>query len=105
MLHMLVGRLAFSLKSHADGIDERPVVQMSAPAKSYGHQQTFEADITDEEFAEAVLRRMADDLMAKVRADGKSVRTLTVNVRYNDIAEDQCGESLLEPTDLETDVY
>ena len=48
---------------------------------------------------------MADDLMAKVRADGKSIRTLTVKVRYNDMAEDQCGESLLEPTDLETDVY
>ena len=105
MLHMLVGKLAWTLKSHADGIDERPVVQMSAPAKSYGHQTTFEADITDEEFAEAVLRRMADDLMASVRADGKSIRTLTVKVRYNDMGEDQCGESLLEPTDLETDVY
>jgi DNA-directed DNA polymerase III PolC len=105
MLHMLVGKLALSLKPHADGIDERPVIPVSAPAKSYGHQQTFDADITDEEYAEAVLRRMADDLMAKVRADGKSVRTLTVKVRYNDMGEDQCGESLTEPTDLESDVY
>lgn len=105
MLHMLVGNMAPSLKAHADGIDERPVMPMSAPAKSYGQQQTFGTDITDEEFAEAVLRRMADDLMAKVRADGKSIRTLTVKVRYNDMGEDQCGESLLEPTDLETDVY
>jgi len=40
MLHMLVGKLALTLKSHADGIDERPVMPMSAPAKSYGHQQT-----------------------------------------------------------------
>ena len=105
MLHMLVGNMAPSLKAHADGIDERPVLPMSAPAKSYGQQETFSTDITDEEFAEAVLRRMADDLMAKVRADGKSIRTLTVKVRYNDMGEDQCGESLLEPTDLETDVY
>lgn len=105
MLHMLVGNMAPSLKAHADGIDERPVMPMNAPAKSYGQQQTFGTDITDEEFAEAVLRRMADDLMAKVRADGKSIRTLTVKVRYNDMDEDQCGESLLEPTDLETDVY
>src|SRR4029077_8854078 len=58
-----------------------------------------------EEFAEAVLRRMSDDLMAKVRADGKSIRTLTVKVRYNDMGEDQSGESLIEPTDLETDLY
>ena len=43
--------------------------------------------------------------MAKVRADRKSIRTVTVKVRYNDMAEDQCGESLNEPTDLETDLY
>ena len=48
---------------------------------------------------------MADTLMAKVRADGKCIRTLTVKVRYNDMMEDQCGESLEEPTDLETDIY
>jgi error-prone DNA polymerase len=105
MLHMLVGKLALSLKPHANGIDERPVLQMSAPAKSYGHQETFDADLTDEDYAEAILRRMADDLMAKVRADGKSVRTLTVKVRYNDMDEDQRSESLLEPTDLEADLY
>jgi hypothetical protein len=48
---------------------------------------------------------MADHLMAKVRQDGKSIRTLTVKVRYNDMEEDECSESLIEPTDLETDVY
>ena len=105
MLHMLVGSMAPSLKAHANGIDERPVLPVSVPARSYGQQQTFAADITDEDYAEAVLRRMADELMAKVRADGKSIRTLTVKVRYNDMGEDQCGESLPEPTDLETDLY
>ena len=105
LLHLLVGGMAPSLKAYADGIDERPVVPMSAPAKSYSQQKTFDADITDEDYAEAVLRHAADELMAKVRADGKSIRTLTVKVRYNDMAEDQRSESLLEPTDLETDLY
>ncbi len=105
MLQLLVGKMAGPLRSYANGIDDRPVVPMSAPAKSYSQQQTFDADITDEEYAEAVLRRMADELMAKVRAEDKSIRTFTVKVRYNDMAEDQCGESLLEPTDLETDLY
>ncbi len=105
MLHMLVGKLALSLKPHADGIDERAVIPFSAPAKSYGHQQTFDADLTDEDYAEAILRRMADDLMSKVRADGKSIRTFTVKVRYNDMEEDQRSESLAEPTDLESDLY
>ena len=48
---------------------------------------------------------MADDLFAKVRDEERTIRTLTVTVRYNDRAEDQVSESLLEPTDLETEVY
>jgi DNA-directed DNA polymerase III PolC len=105
LLQLVVGSLASTLKAHSDGIDNRPVVAMSAPAKSYSHQETFNVDVTDEEYAEAVLRRMADSLMAKVRGDNKTIRTLTVKVRYNDMGEDQCGESLLEPTDLESDLY
>ena len=57
------------------------------------------------EYVEATLRRMADSLFAKVREEGHSVRTLTVKVRYNDMAEDQLSDSLYDPTDLETDVY
>ena len=45
------------------------------------------------------------DLFAKVREESRSVRTLTVKVRYNDRDENQRAESLREPTDLETDVY
>src|SRR5207237_4539414 len=84
MLQVLVGKTAWSLRSYANGIDDRPVVPISAPAKSYSQQQTFDTDITDEEYAEAVLRRMADELMAKVRTENKSIRTFTVKVRYND---------------------
>ena len=104
-LSLLVGRAAPQLREFANGIDDRPIVPASEPAKSYGQQETFAKDQTREEFIEATLRRMADNLFAKVRAEGKTVRTLTVKVRYNDMDEDQCSESLLEPTDLETDVY
>src|SRR6266704_3372767 len=110
LLGLLVGGLAPQLRSFALGIDERPVVpaphmRACAGAKSYSEQETFEADTTDEEFLEATLRRMADGLMAKVREDGKSIRTLAVKVRYNDMEEEQAGESLDEPTDLETEIY
>ncbi|NBQ44127.1 MAG: DNA polymerase IV, partial [Mycobacteriaceae bacterium] len=90
LLELLMGRSGLVLRQFANGIDERPLVPVSAPAKSYGEQQTFAADQTDEEFIEATLRTMADNLMAAVRADAKTVRTLTVKVRYNDFAEDQC---------------
>jgi len=41
---------------------------------------------------EAVLRSMADRLFAQVREEGRSIRTLTVKVRYNDRDEGQCAE-------------
>jgi DNA-directed DNA polymerase III PolC len=105
LLELLVGSAAPGLRRFANGVDDRAIVPVSAPAKSYGQQETFAEDQTDEALIEATLRRMADELFAKVRADGKAVRTLTVKVRYHDMAEDQCGESLAEPTDLEADVY
>lgn len=105
LLEMVVGRLAPQLREFARGVDDRPVVPARAPAKSYSEQETFAADTADEEYLEATLRRMGDRLMARVRADGKSIRTLTVKVRYNDMSEEQAGASLREPTDLETEIY
>ena len=105
LLELVLGRMAAAVRQFARGIDDRPVVASAAPAKSYGRQETFVQDVTDEEWLVAVLRRMADDLMARVREDGKAVRTVTVTVRYNDMDEDQRSETLAEPTDLETDIY
>jgi DNA-directed DNA polymerase III PolC len=105
MLELLLGNQAAIIRQYAHGIDERPLVPAREPQKTFSHQETFGSDLTDEEYVEATLRRMADSLFAKVREEGCSVRTLTVKVRYNDMAEDQLSESLIEPTDLETDVY
>ena len=105
MLELVLGRQAVTIRQFAHGIDERPLVPAREPQKTYSHQETFAGDLTDEEYILATLRRMADDLFAKVRAEQRTIRTLTVTVRYNDRAEDQVSESLLEPTDLETEVY
>ncbi len=105
LLELLLGRQAAAIRDFANGIDDRPLVLAKEAARSFGEQETFPADLTDEDYLEAVLRRMADRLMAKVRAEGRSIRTLTVKVRYNDMAEDQRSESLAEPTDLESDLY
>jgi len=50
--------------------------------------------LTDEEYIEAVLLRMGDNLFSTVLDEGRSIRTLTVKVRYNDMGEDQASESL-----------
>jgi len=105
MLHLLMGNTARALRDYANGIDNRPIIPAREPQKSFSQQETFPRDLTDEEYIEATLRRMADNLFAKVREEGRSIRTLTIKVRYNDMGEDQVSESLMEPTDLETDTY
>ena len=99
---MLLGNQAPIMRQFANGIDERPLIPAAEPQKTFSQQETFGQDVTDEDYVEAVLRRMADELFAKVRSEGRSVRTLSVKVRYNDRDENQRAESLREPTDLET---
>src|SRR5438552_10383537 len=105
MLELLLGNQAAGIRQFAHGMDERPLVPAREPQKTFSHPGNFGRDPTDEEYVEAALRRMADSLFAQVREEGRSIRTLTVKVRYNDMAEDQLSDSLLDPTDLETDVY
>jgi DNA polymerase-4 len=105
LLELVAGSQARQLLLFAQGIDERPVVQERATQKSYSNQETFGADLTDEDYAEAVLRRMADDLFTKVRGDRAAVRTLTVTVKFNDHEQARSSESLVEPTNIESDVY
>jgi DNA-directed DNA polymerase III PolC len=104
-LSLLLGSQAVSIREFAHGIDNRPLIPKRERQKTFSQQETFGADITDEEYVEAILRRMADKLFADVRSEGRTVRTLNVRVRYNDFDENQVSESLNEPTDLETDIY
>jgi DNA-directed DNA polymerase III PolC len=105
LLAYFVGGYAPQLWKFAQGVDDRPIVAEREEAKSYGEQQTFGEDVTDEAFVLATLRGMADRLMAKVRADNKTIRTFTVKLRYNDFDDTTKSQSLEEPTDIETELY
>jgi DNA polymerase III alpha subunit/nucleotidyltransferase/DNA polymerase involved in DNA repair len=104
-LSLLVGSGAPTLRDYALGHDQRPVICDAPAAKSYGEQETFHQDTTDTAFITARLRAMADTLMRRVREDGKSIRTVTLRLRYNDMDEVTRSASLDEPTDLEHDLY
>ncbi len=104
-LSLLVGTGAPALHDYALGHDVRPVVCDAPAAKSYGEQETFNQDTTDTAFIIARLRAMADTLMSRVREDGKSIRTVTLRLRYNDMDEVTRSASLDEHTDLQHDLY
>ena len=99
------GNYAGQLRAFALGIDERAVEVERDEAKSYGVQDTFSENISDRDTILATLRTMADGLAARVRADGKAIRTVTVKVRYPDFTDESHGATLPEATDLETDIY
>jgi len=89
----------------ARGEDDRPVHVDHEEAKSYSTQETFAADIGDFAEIERIAKRMIDELMPAIRADGKRVKTMTVKVRYPDMEDSSTGRSLAEATDLEAPFY
>jgi DNA polymerase-4 len=89
----------------ARGEDDRSIETTTPEAKSYSQQETFAVDIGDFPTIERVAKRMIDELLPKVRADRKRVRTITVRVRYSDFTQTSQGKSLVEATDLEAPFY
>ena len=93
------------MRATALGLDDRPVETEHDDAKSYSQQETFGQDIGDFAEIERVAKGMVDELLPKIRADGKRVRTMTVKIRYPDFTQESHGRSLASATDLESPFY
>lgn len=104
-LEELFGRSWPEMLAMARGEDDRPVHVDHEDAKSYSVQETFGHDIADFAEIERIAKRMIDELMPAIRADGKRVKTMTVKVRYPDMENSTAGRSLVEATDLEAPFY
>lgn len=104
-LESIFGRDWRAMVATAQGEDDRPVEVERDDAKSYSQQETFGQDISDHAEIERVLKRMIDELLVKVRADGKRVRTMTIKVRYPDFTQESHGRSLAESSDIEAPFY
>ncbi len=105
LVRQVAGGQAAALQLFARGVDDRPVVVEEGEVKSYGRQETFAENVCSEEELVSVLRGMADELMHRVRRDGRTVRTLSVQVRYQDMSEATRSRTMEAGTDLEGDIY
>ena len=99
------GREWESVLAMARGEDDRAVHTEHEDAKSYSTQETFNHDITDFAEIERIAKRMIDELMPAIRADGKRAKTMTVKVRYPGMEDTSSGRSLANATDLEAPFY
>jgi DNA polymerase-4 len=104
-LEALLGSDWREMLARARGEDDRPVATEDEDAKSYSQQETFRYDVSDFAEIERVAKGMLDELMAKIRADRKRVKTLTVKVRYPDFEQESKGRSLSAASDLESEFY
>jgi DNA polymerase-4 len=104
-LRALFGEGWREMAAAARGEDDRPVETEPDDAKSYSQQETFAVDLSDPADVERIAKGMIDELMPKIRADGKRVRTLTGKVRSPDFSQASHAHSLVEATDLETPFY
>ena len=81
------GRLGKNLGDHlialSYGRDERPVIP-DRQSKSIGNEDTFGEDLTAPEDLHRELLRLADQVTARMRRDGRTARTLTVKVKFAD---------------------
>lgn len=104
-LRAIFGRGWREMVACARGEDDGVVETERDDAKSYSQQETFGQDVHDPAVIEQVAKRMIDELLGKVRADGKRVRTMTIKVRYGDFTQESHGQSLAQAVDIETPFY
>ena len=81
----------------ARGIDAREV-DTRRVEKSVGHEETFHDDIADTAILRSELRRLADRVGARLRANGWEASTVAIKVRFADFTTISRSQTLVEPT-------
>jgi DNA polymerase-4 len=82
---LLPGKNGRMLRSRAQGSDARRL-EMTPVAASISHEETFDRDIDERERLQAELRRMAERLADRLASRGRTARTVTTKVRYQDFS-------------------
>ncbi len=98
------GRLGASLAERARGIDTDPV-RDGDPAKSVGHEHTFDADTTDPEIIERTLLAMADGVGGRLRSAGVRAGTIAIRLRDDAFRTISRQRTLDLPTDMTERIY
>ncbi|MEV6651805.1 DNA polymerase IV [Streptomyces sp. NPDC051219] len=87
-----------SLHRMAQGLDDRPVVA-ERDAKSVSVEDTFDVDLHDRGRVRTEVQRLADRCTQRLRAAGRSGRTVVLKVRRYDFSTLTRSETLRGPTD------
>ncbi len=98
------GKHGATLVDRARGLDADPVHD-GDPAKSVGHEHTFDADTSDPELIERTLLGMAEGVAGRLRSAGVRAGTVAVKIRDDSFRTITRQRTLPEPTDLTGPIY
>lgn len=98
LLRLLGKAHGTALYAMANGYDDRPVVA-ERDAKSVSVEDTFDVDLTDRTQVQQEVARLADRCVKRLRAAGRSGRTVVIKVRSYDFSTLTRSETLRGPTD------
>jgi len=98
------GKHGATLAERARGIDADRVVGRD-PAKSIGHEHTFDVDTSDRDVIERTLLAMSDGVAARLRGAGVKAGTITVKIRDSSFRTITRQRTLSEPTDLTEPIW
>jgi DNA polymerase-4 len=104
VLERRFGKVGAALTARAKGVDPDPVVDR-APAKSIGHEHTFDVDTSDRDVIERTLLAMAEGVAGRLRASGVKAGTVTVKIRDSNFRTITRQRTLPEPTDLTEPIW
>ncbi len=103
-LERRLGKHGATLVERAQGIDPDPVAG-GEPAKSIGHEHTFDRDTADREVVERTLLGMADGVAGRLRSSGIRAVTITLKLRDSSFTTITRQTSLEVPADLTEPIY
>lgn len=98
LVRLLGNALGGALHTMAQGIDNRPVVA-DRELKSVSVEDTFDVDLADRTQVKAEIDRQAVRCVERLRASGRSGRTIVIKVRRFDFTTLTRSETLRAPTD------
>jgi DNA polymerase-4 len=98
------GKHGASLGTRALGRDDDPVHE-GDPAKSVGHETTFDVDTSDPEVIERTLLALSDGVAGRLRSAGVKASTIAVKIRDSSFRTITRQRTLAEPTDLTEPIY
>ena len=98
------GKHGASLGERARGIDADPVHE-GEPAKSVGHEHTFDVDTSDPEIIERTLLAMSEGVSGRLRSAGVRAATIAVKIRDSSFRTITRQRTLTTPTDLTEPIF